>query len=131
MKQVRHQETPAQEPGKLGSMNLDPTRHYVRAEVESVRMEGYVSPIEDMLDDGYRLESADRSVTGHARLRLLSIDKETFEKRQKASEDECRWHLRQPSANQEAGMWERTEIGGPLTIRQLEQSIGQGDQPKP
>lgn len=125
MKQVRHQERAAEQPGTLGSgFKLDPARHYVRVEIETRKAESYSSPIDEMLDEGYRLESEDRSVTGHSRMRLLSIDKTAFEQRQKAFEDEARWHVRQPSANQEAGMWERTEIGSPLTIKQLERSIG-------
>lgn len=125
MKQVRHQMAPASEPGKLpGGFALDPSKHYVKVERESARMEGYLSPMDEMLEDGYALEKdAKRADLGSGRFALLSIDKAEFEKRQARIESEARETLKQVSGDLKQGEFERSEIGAPLTIKQLEASL--------
>ena len=119
MKQVRHQQKAAT---SIGTMQLDPSMHYVRVEKESPRSD-YVAPIDEMLNEGYTIISEDRAITGHSKVVLMAIDKSKFEAKQMEYEEEALASARRPSPHQEAGTWESTETGAAMTIAQLSASV--------
>lgn len=129
MKQVRHQtKTTTLSPlEKIKAEN--PDLHFVLVEKESKSIPDYLSPIDEMVGgEGYTIFSDDRAVTGNGRRSLLACSKEDFEARQKAAEDEARELQATPQANR-PDEFGTVAQGGPMTVKQLEASIGQEQPP--
>lgn len=62
----------------------NPTKHAVIVETEHTSIPSFVSPIEDMTDfGGYEMLENSKKYTGRERQKVLIIDKEVYEARQK------------------------------------------------
>lgn len=118
MRVTRHQEIEA--PSFVSREGL----HLVRVQKDDPTPHSdYISPLSDMLDEGYSIVGEGRKEAGHSRMVLLGLPEEEYQRRRKESEDQAKAMAQATSANLPKNEWEVNTTGGALTLSQIAEVV--------